>query len=199
MPVNEQDEAAIREVLGGKTGSFADLIERHKALVFSIVTRHVPYDQADEVAQDVFVRVYRALPGFRGAGSFEGWLRRIAVRECLDFLRKRYRRRELSSADWSAGDAELFESALADQALEEFEVARRRAVVRKMLDTALHELKPEERMVLTLVYFEDLDLKEAAAQLGWSLVNLKVRLFRARRKLRRVLERLQKQKEQPDE
>jgi RNA polymerase sigma-70 factor (ECF subfamily) len=177
------DTEIIERVLRGEIDRFADLIARHRQHVLKIVSGHVPADQAAEVAHDVFVRAYRSLPRFSQQVPFEHWLSRLAVRTCYDFWRAR-RRADIPVSTLTADQAGWLDRALAGESDARFHEQTDQRESQEVLDWALGQLSPENRLVLTLVYLESRSVREAADLLGWSMVNVKVRCHRARQKLR---------------
>lgn len=175
--IDTSDTYLVETALRGDDGSFAELVSRHKRRVFGLAARFArDRDELEDLCQDTFVRAYEHLKDFRRDGHFEHWLLRIAVRVCHDLLRKRQRERRVSLDD--AGD-------LCDQAGE----ARRSAgEMRRMLLNAMERLKPDERLIITLLELEEYTVREAAGLTGWSEANIKVRGHRARQALKRILE-----------
>jgi RNA polymerase sigma-70 factor (ECF subfamily) len=185
--INSKDLYIVRRVLDGDVNSFEYLLQRYKNQVFSIVRKHVPDSQVDETAQDVFVRAYQSLRTFKGKSSFRHWLSSIAVRTCCDYWRKRYRSRERPMSSLSDDHLDWLEKVMADQSRDSFYEESAGQEAREVLDWALSHLSAEDRLVLELVYLEGLSGKEAAEFLGWSVANVKIRSFRSRRKLQRLL------------
>jgi RNA polymerase sigma-70 factor (ECF subfamily) len=135
----------------------------------------------------VFVRAYQALPNFKEEGSFKQWLSAIAVRTCYDFWRKQYRSREVPISDLTNSHREWLERTLSNQSDQSFNEKSVEKEAGELLDWALDRLSAKDRMVIELVYLEGLSVKEAAGLLGWSVANVKVRSFRSRKKLERLL------------
>jgi RNA polymerase sigma-70 factor (ECF subfamily) len=185
------DNDIVQRVLGGDTNAFAYLLERHEGLVLKIAARHAPADRVEEIAQDAFIRAYQSLPGYKQRGSFQAWLSSIAVRTCHDFWRKQYRSKEVAVGDLSNKSAVWLDKILARQSSDLWREQHERELAREVLDQVLSRLSAGDRMVLELVYLEELSVKEAAEQLGWSVTNTKVRAFRSRNKLRKMLTKLQ--------
>lgn len=177
------DTEIIERVLHGEVERFAELIARHRQHVVKIVSAHVPADRAAEVAHDVFVRAYRSLARFSKQVPFEHWLSRLAVRTCYDFWRT-HRRAEVPLSTLTADQAGWLDRALAAESEAQFRDQADRRESLEVLDWALAQLSPENRLVLTLVHLENRSVREAADLLGWSMVNVKVRCHRARQKLR---------------
>jgi len=181
------DAEIIRRIIDGDTNSFEHLLKRYQNHVLRIVTKHIPYNEVEEMAQEVFVRAYQALPSFNQEGSFRQWLSTIAVRTCYDFWRKRYRSRELPMSDLSERHQSWLEKILSTQSDTSFHEKAKEKEARELLDWALYKLSAKNRMIIELVYFEELSMKEAAGLLGWSVANVKVRSFRSRKKLKKLL------------
>jgi len=181
------DAEIIRRIIDGDVNSFEHLLKRYQGYVLRIVTKHIPYNEVEEMAQEVFVRAYQALPDFKQEGSFRHWLSAIAVRTCYDFWRKRYRSRELLMSDLTDSHQGWLEKTLSNQSDKSFHEKGRKKEARELLDWALSKLSARDRMVIELVYLEELSGKEAAELLGWSVANVKVRSFRSRKKLETLL------------
>ncbi len=193
--INNDNEIICR-VIEGDVNAFEHLLTKYKNYVFKIVNKHIPYDQVEEIAQDVFIRTYQSLPSFKGKSSFKQWLSKITVRTCYDFWRKSYRNRELPISSLSENQQNWLENVISDQSESSFYEYGRQNEAKEVLDYALDRLSPEDRMILELVYLQGLSIKEAADLLGWSLANVKVRAFRSRKKLHKIMTGLiEKQKE----
>lgn len=172
------DEHLVRETISGSDEAFTELVSRHKRKVFSIVAKFVRNShELDDVCQEIFIKVYRNLKKYRADAPFEHWVSKIAVNACYDALR-RNRRREveipLDDVDYSLADSSNAEIG-GDEAW---------AVLRH----AMAELRPEDRLVITLLNLEEKSVREISAMTGWSEAKVKVRAFRARKELRRILE-----------
>ena len=184
------DEAIIEAVRSGNVDAFEELVEKYEGRVFMIVRAHVPSSAADDVAQDVFVRAYRALASFAGKSPFEHWLAGIATRTCFDYWRKQYRIPEYPASSVTPEQKEWMEQILATESRRRYDELTKREEAVELLQTAMRSLTAAERSVLTLVHIEGHSVREAANRLGFSVVNIKVRLYRARRKLRQAMENL---------
>lgn len=179
------DREIIHRVLHGEIDLFAELITRHQRHVARIVSRHVPYDRAAEVAHDVFVRAYASLSNFSGRVPFEHWLSGIAVRTSYEFWRAS-RREELPVSALTTEHQQWIEHVLAAESDDRFREQARRREATELLDWGLSHLSAENRLVLTLVHLEGHSVREAAGLLGWSVANVKVRAHRARLMLRKL-------------
>ncbi len=184
----EEDVAVISRVLAGEVNDFEYLLEKYKGYVFSILQRHLPGDEVEDVAHDVFIRAYRSLPTLKNRSGFKNWLASIAVKTTYDFWRRQYRNREVAMSALSTKNRNWLEDILADVSNQSFQAINDRKDAREILDWAFSRLSAKERMIIQLIYLEGFSGKEAARLLGWSTANVKVRSFRARKKLRNLLE-----------
>jgi RNA polymerase sigma-70 factor (ECF subfamily) len=183
------DDEIVRQVLDGNVNAFEALLKRHSVQVLKIVQRHVPHADVEETAQEAFVRAYRSLPTYRGKNDFSRWLSAIAVRSCYDYWRKAYRSREVPISTLTEKHENWLEAALSGASEHSHDEEGLKAEAKELLNWALAQLAAEERMVIELVYLEGLSVKEAADLLGWSVANVKVRSFRSRKKLEKLLTR----------
>lgn len=171
------DQYLITETLNGDLRAFASLVEKYQEFVFTIVVRmlKVP-EEAEEVAQDTFIKVYESLSGFKGDSKFSTWLYRIAYRKALDQIRKNKNRVQ---------PFELIESISEDKhskssnPFEAMETKERNQKIRH----CIRQLNPTDAALVTFFYFEDLSIKEIASILELTEENVKVKLYRSRKKL----------------
>lgn len=186
---------SVRRVLDGDVEAFAAIVQAHRSLIAADLSRRLPAQDVQEVAQDVFVRAFRSLPSYRGEAPLRIWLLRIARHAAMDFWRRKYRRRDQAFSDLDDSALRRVETArqecLAAQTADED--ARNRA--REWLEAALRRLSPDDRAVIVLVELEECSMEDAARRLGCGLSAVKVRAFRARRRLKAVLEDLRPEKE----
>ncbi len=189
MAREASDTEVIRDVLEGRTERFQVLLERYKGYLFSIVARHVPPDQVEEVAHEAAVQMYLSLSKFKGESQEEwrGWISKIAVRAAYAFWRERYKSREVPMDSLAEEQKVWIEGVMGEASQERFEELAQREEASQVLDWALNKLSAEDRMVLELTALEGYSVKEAAELLGWSLAKVKVRAMRARRKLNKLL------------
>jgi RNA polymerase sigma-70 factor, ECF subfamily len=191
LPILKHSEEIdlLERIRQGETDRFADLISRYQRHVIRIVGRRVPADQVEEIVHDVFVRAYIGLAQFSKSVSFDHWLAGIAVRTCYDFWRAR-KRAEVPVSALTDDHHRWMEQVLSAQSDDQFRDQAQKQEAADILDWALRQLTPENRAVLTLVHLDGYSVREAAELLGWSLVNVKVRAYRARRELRKLLSHL---------
>jgi len=186
-PQSLADVEIVLQVVSGDVNAFEYLLKRYESHIVRIVKRHMPYDKVEEVAQDVFVRAYQSLPTFKRDDSFKKWLSTIAVRTCYDFWRRHYRSRELPMSSLSEKHQVWLEQAISNRSSQTFDDRGSQKEAREILDWALARLSAEDRMLLELVYLEGYSVKETADLLGLSTANVKVRSFRSRKKLHKLI------------
>jgi RNA polymerase sigma-70 factor (ECF subfamily) len=181
------DTELVSIVCQGDESAFELIFNRHKTRVLLIAGRFFQ-EQVEDVLQECFVRAYFALPGFvdRGEGSFAAWLSKIAFNVCYDELRRRGRRRESRVSDLSEAEAQTIRALSTDSQEVSIESA---AVSRDLANRLLAQLSAEDRIVLVLLDVKGLSVSEIAKMMDWSTAKVKVRIFRARRGLRRILEK----------
>ena len=184
------DAEIVERVIRGDVDTFECLLERHQTRVFGIVATRVPRRDVEEVAHDAFVRAYASLARFEGRGDFGAWLSKIAVRACHDYWREIYHRREQAMSDLTEAQLASLARLVADRSSRAHGEGASAREARSLLAWAMGKLSAEDRAVLELVHIEERPVKEAAELLGWSVVNVKVRAYRSRKKLRAILEKL---------
>lgn len=178
------DRQLAERIATGDEVAFAELVECHFAHVARIAGRFFrQHDAAEEIHQEVFLKAFSSIVSYRGEVPLRHWLSRITVNACYDALRRNRRRPEslsVPAAEHADGTA-----------LEAHDDAAfwRREQARIAADEMLAMLEPAERLVLTLLVLEDRSVADVADLTGWSVVNVKVRAYRARRKLKKLLER----------
>jgi RNA polymerase sigma-70 factor (ECF subfamily) len=181
------DVDLIAAVVAGRPECFEPLISRYQSRVFRLVRRYARRESdVEDLVQEVFVRAYQRLGTFRGTAPFEHWLMRLAVRVCYDYLRALQRRREIPWADLADVEQQWLERFVADPRTTGETDAGARELAHKLLSM----MSPASRLVLTLQEIEERPVKEIASMTGWSVSLVKVRAFRARREMRRLLEKL---------
>lgn len=173
----------------GDDDAFAEIVRRHNRKVFRVISRFFRNpSQVEDMAQDVFVKAYTQLSSYQGKGSFEGWLSRIATNTCLNELRTQKRHPESLASDMTDGETSWLDEQPSKTSSSDSPEAK--AIAADLADKILERLSPEDRMVLTLTDGEELSIKEVAELTGWSQAKVKVQAFRARRRMRKVVEQL---------
>jgi RNA polymerase sigma-70 factor (ECF subfamily) len=200
FPMQQQDDhhptdssrACIVQWLRGRDQEAARaLMEALHPQVIRIVQNHLPRGvDAEDLAQDVFVQFFKTLDRYDPARPLENWVSRLALNVCLKALRARGRRPEWRWADLSEGEQAVAESLLHEPETDAAQAKDGHELLARLLDA----LSPQERMILTLLNLEEKSVAEIAALTGWNGTLVKVRAFRARAKLRKALETLERKK-----
>jgi len=178
MAVPSEDADLVRSAVAGDDEAFAELVRRHKGTALRIASRFArDHAELEDLGQETFLRIYRDLRTFRGDAPFVHWMSRIATHVCYDALRKRRREEKTVSL-------EILSAPVADPSTGNASSARQ---ARLILERAMSRLKPEERLVITLFELEDRSVREVADLTGWSENLVKVRAFRARQALKRII------------
>jgi len=186
-----------RQAQDGDESAFAEIVRRYSPRVFSVASRFFRQRAVvEEAAQEVFLKAYTQLGSFEGRGSFEGWLTRIATNTCLNMLRSSKRRPELTVSDLTDDEESWLEQQPAGDGREHASVENS-LVAADLADRLLAVLPPEDQQALLMIDGEEASIKEVAEVTGWSESKVKVRAFRARRKLREAMEKLLNHKERP--
>jgi len=188
----ERTEAElIAAVLAGDSASFEPLVVKYSPRVFATARRYARREsEIEDIVQEVWLKAFHKLKSFRGEAPFEHWLMRMAVRTCYDFLRGHQRNRESSFSEISEPEDDWLDRFVADpgSAPENADAAK------LLIDRVLEKLSPDARLVITLLEIEDRSVKEIAALTGWSVPLVKVRAFRARGEMRKILSRMTQDK-----
>jgi RNA polymerase sigma-70 factor (ECF subfamily) len=180
-----KDQYYITQVLEGNTNAFGVLVDQYKDLVFTLALRMLKNrEEAEEVSQDTFIKVYKSLKNFKGDSKFSTWIYKVTYNTCLDRLKKNKRQQQEVSID------EFTEKHVKtiDNALEIMVEAERLQAIQDCINL----LPSEDGFLLTLYYFEDQSLAEISKIVGISANHVKVKLYRSRQKLASILkERLE--------
>ena len=177
------DNEIISRVLKGEQNAYAELVTRYQAYVFTLVLRMIKSrEDAEEVAQDVFVKAYRSLADFRGESKFSTWLYTIANTTSITFLRKK--KLDVHSLD----NEKVFEVADSkDSGLRANLVEQKSRV--NMVNEAIAMLSPDDAEIITLFYKAEQNLEEISRILRLEANTVKVRLHRARTRLKEKMEK----------
>ncbi|MEO5563661.1 MAG: RNA polymerase sigma factor [Chitinophagaceae bacterium] len=176
------DNEIISQVLGGDQQAYATLVSRYQRYVFTLTLRFMKSrEDAEEVSQDIFIKAYRSLADFRRESKFSTWLYTIVNTTCITFLRKK--RLETHSLD----NENVFEAANSlDSGMRANQVEQKSRVA--MVNKAINLLSPDDAEVITLFYQSEQTLEEIARILGIEPNTAKVRLHRARTRLKQKME-----------
>jgi len=182
MSTGLNDNELISKVLSGDKQAYAGLVTRYQNYVFTLALRFTKNrEDAEEVSQDIFIKAYRALADFRGASKFSTWLYTIVNTTCITFLRKK--RLEVHSLD----NEKVFELADSQDSGMRSNLVEQKSRV-AMVNNAIKMLGADDAEVITLFYKGEQTLEEIAQILGIEANTAKVRLHRARTRLKEKME-----------
>ena len=180
MTINDQEY--IDRVLEGDHAAFAVLVDQYKHLVFTLAVQMVKHqEEAEEVSQDTFIKVFKSLRSYKGDSKFSTWIYRVAYNTCLDRIKKNKRKQQTYTID------EMTENQIqeTENALDLMEQEEKQQAVARCMES----LNPDDRALMTLFYFEELSLEEIGKVLNLKPNNVKVKLFRSRKRLATIMKR----------
>lgn len=181
------DIELIEQTLAGNQSAYADLIKRHQRFVFTLAMRFAKgREDAEEIAQDCFIKAYRSLASFQGQSKFSTWLYSIVYTTAMTFLRKKRIATDSIDDENTYIQVENHESAYDTDNVEN----KSRSFY---LNQAIEQLLPDDAVIITLFYKGEQSLEEIGQALGMEANTVKVKLFRARQRLKEKLERNLKQ------
>jgi len=186
---NSQEGALVRRAQSGDESAFREIVERYQSKVFSIIHGIIRQrNDIEDIAQQVFSKVYFSIRNFDFRSSLITWIYKITVNECFDYLRKKKVRKLVYESDLSEDEVrrvENTEPAVDRQVPVDQNLARRDYVIK-----LLARVSEEERMLLMLKEVEGRSVEELAEMTGMNENTIKVKLFRARQKLVKAAQRL---------
>ena len=180
--VDGEERNLVRAAQKGDKAAFETLVQRHQHRVFA-VARGILRRQEDveDIEQQVFVKAYFSLKRFDQRAAFSTWLYKITVNECWDLLRKRKARPLVYESDFSEEQSRQYASP--DREVAQGPDTSDRMAMRQRLDTMLNQLEKRDRAMLVLKEVEGFSVEEIAESMGLNANTVKVRLFRARRRI----------------
>jgi len=183
MHVNTEKHC-IEQIKKGDHEAFSWIVDKYKDLVYTLCVRMLSSESdAEEAAQDVFVKVYKSINSFHGKSKFSTWLYRITYNQCISIIRRKVKLIDLVD---EMPETEIDESSI--DALEELKLKDRAVYVKQ----ALEALPETDAFILTLFYYEELSLEEICEVTGQTNNNVRIRLHRARKKMYIVLKDIMK-------
>jgi RNA polymerase sigma factor (sigma-70 family) len=178
--MNINDQPLIDAILAGDTQSFNVIVDRYKDLVFTLALRILKHrEEAEEASQDTFIKVFRSLNRFKGDSKLSTWIYKVAYFTCLDRLKKQKREQHIVAID----EFTEHQVKTIDNALDMMEKEERKEAIQDCLQL----LPSNDVALLTLFYFEELSLDEIAKIVDLTANNVKVKLYRSRKKLASIL------------
>ena len=185
------DQQLVARARRGDEPAFEEIVRRHSTRVFQVASKFFRQrNQVEDIAQEVFLKAYRQLASFEARGSFEGWLTRIATNTCLNQLRSGKRHPATTMADVTEDENAWLEHQAATPTGSPEHSIEDRVIAADLAEKLLNQMAPEDRLVLTLVDGQELSTREVTEATGWSESKIKVKAFRARKKMRKALEKL---------
>lgn len=179
------DDFYMNAILKGDVAAFAPLVDKHKSKTFNIAFRMLKNrEDAEEVTQDSFMKAYSMLKEFRRESKFSTWLYRIVYNNAISKLRKK----KLPVSSWDDEQFEFLEPADTVRELEKFHDQEQKKYVNK----ALEKLPGEDASIVSLFYINDCSIEEISEITGLGQSNVKVKLFRARKRLHEELHQMLK-------
>lgn len=175
------DQYLIDKTLSGDSAAFGELVDRYQNFVFTIAVRMLRHkEEAEEVAQDSFIKAYDSLSAFRGDSRFSTWLYRIVYHKTLDRIKKNKRQQTYEIIE------EITDNGLdhIENGLEAMLSEERSAIINKCIQM----LPGDDAAVISLYYFEEQSVKEIAQVTDLTEDNIKIKLYRSRKKLFSLLQ-----------
>jgi len=177
----------IEQVLAGKSNAYSYIVDRYKDKAYNLAFRICGnHEEAEEIAQDSFLKAYRSLKGFKMKSSFATWLYRIVYNTAISHIR--IKKKGILSLDDFPADATDFAGSNTSE--EEADQAYRSSLV----NFALQKINDEERGLISLYYYDEMSTEDMSVVTGISKSNIKVKLFRARQKMMEIIEKVEKKK-----
>ena len=174
------DQIIIDQIIEGDTNAFSVFVDRYKDLVFTLALRMViNREEAEEVSQDTFIKVFKSLEKFKGDSKFSTWIYKVSYNTCLDRIKKNKKDQNVVPID----EFTEHQVKTIDNALDQMEEQEYKDKIQK----CLHLLPSEDSFLLTLYYFEEQSLEEISKVVNLTANNVKVKLFRSRKKLTTIL------------
>lgn len=179
-----EDIRHINMVLAGNHKAYAKLVQKYEGYVFTVVNRIVyNREEAEEAAQDVFIKAFKTLKSYRQSAKFSTWLYRIAYNTAIDYTRKK--KRNIESIDQDDRFYHLKDNLHQGQ-FEQLQHQQREQYINELINN----LPPNDGLLISLFYLKEQSIEEIAAIMNLSISNIKVKLFRLRKKLKLELEKI---------
>ena len=176
-----EDQHYINLVLKGNTNSFTTLVDRYKDMVYTLALKMLNNkEEAEEIAQDTFIKVYHSLNKFKGESKFSTWIYKITYNTCLDTIKKNKKKQKVQYIeDFSEHQTKALESIL--DTIDDKEK-------NQAIQECINQLPNDEAFLLTLFYFDSQSVEEISKIMDINVSNIKVKLFRTRKKLASILQ-----------
>jgi len=193
---NSEEAALVRRVQARDEMAFREIVERYQSKVFSIIYGILRNrNDAEDIAQQVFAKVYFSLKNFDFRSSLLTWIYKITVNECYDYLRKKRVRKLVYESDFSEEDAQRMQNT--DSAIQQGPAVDTQLAQRDLVLKLLAKLSQDDRMLLLMKEVEGHSVEELSRMTGTNENTIKVKLFRARQKLLKAAQRLNRGSQSP--
>jgi RNA polymerase sigma factor (sigma-70 family) len=177
----------IEQILAGNCNSFRYIVDRHKNKAYNLAFRICGnHEEAEEIAQDSFLKAYRSLKSFKMKSSFATWLYRIVYNTAISYVRIK-KKALLSLEDFPADATDFMGTNTSEEDAE-------KEYRSSLINFALQKISDEERGLISLYYYDDMSIEEISEVVGISKSNIKVKLFRARQKMLEIIEKVENKK-----
>src|ERR1700716_544973 len=188
---NSEEAVLVRRVQARDEIAFREIVERYQTKVFSIIYGILRnHNDAEDIAQQVFAKIYFSIGNFDFRSSLLTWIYKITVNECYDYLRKKRVRKLVYESDFSDEDAQRMEAS--DPAVDPAAPADKRLAQKDLVTKLLSKVSAEDRSLILLKEVEGHSVEELAQMTGMNENTIKVKLFRTRQKLLKAAQRLLK-------
>jgi len=178
----KEDKHYITRVLKGESNAYAFLVNKYKSMAYSLAMKLVKNrEDAEEIAQDAFIKAYQSLGQFRGSARFSTWLYRIVYNTAVSRMRR-------SSVESVSLEDSGFDEKASSEVMDAYYRLKDQDR-KKFLDLVLEKLDPDENFLVTLYYYDEKDLDEISQITGLTSNNVKVKIFRARQKMSGMLKK----------
>ncbi len=176
---------------GGDEEAFGEIVRRYSPRVFRVAGKFFQtYGLIEEAAQEVFLRAFVQIESYEGRGSLEGWLTRVAVTTCLNLLRTAKRQPSLTFADLTVDETVWLEEKIINSSVNQYRSEEDKLIAADLIERLLRTLPAEDALVVTMIDGEGESIRTVAEMTGWSESKVKVRAFRARRRIREAVQKL---------
>ena len=171
--------------------AFNEIVRRFTPRVFRFAARFFRrHSLVEEAAQEVFLKIFMQISSYDGRGSLEGWVTRITINTCINLLRSAKRQPELTISDLTDEETTWLEWKIFNASTEHHQSEEDKLIAADLVNRVLATLPAEDRLVITMIDGEGASIKEVTAATGWGESKVKVKAFRARRRMREAVEKL---------
>ncbi len=178
---NNTDTIYINRILDGDTGAFKFLVEKYQNMVYTLALKITGNrEEAEDAAQEIFLKCYRSLRSYNNQAAFATWLYRIAYNHAVDTVKKNKGKwyKEITEGDTEQSETETHSL---DEKIDLKEI-------RVLMKDTIHRLSPDDQVIVALYYYEELPLRDIAEIMGIKENNVKIKLYRIRSKLMEMLQ-----------